>query len=103
MQRNVKEDIISDLFRKEFKEKVIKIIISKIEEYKKIPKRIDWHFLYNIPNYLTHKPLRDIPIIQRDEKEEKIQMESMNACRLVNLFTVYMNALLENYRFEKVF
>ncbi len=57
-------------------EKVINNLILRIEVFKPIPNRVDWHFIFNILNYLTHSPLQEIPNeFAENKKKKKLRVE----------------------------
>ncbi len=97
-----KEDVLSNISGKAFMEKVIKILILRIGEFKPIPEAIDAHFIYNIPNYLTRSELEEIPIIKNDPKAEKLELDIENAYNLCQTFTFYLHAISDKTRFEMV-
>ncbi len=99
MEKNAKREVLERIESKEFKKKAIKIVILEIES---IPKGIDWHFIYNIPNYVSHNPLEVPYSLQRDGDFEARERHLNNCFAMAERFEEYLDSLPENERLHMV-
>ncbi len=84
-------------------EEVIKTLISKIGEYVWIPNIISWHFIFNIPNYLSHRtPTSLSPTKEEEEEKEEKENFSFQTMCIGQCFILKLQSMDKDIRGESV-